>query len=147
MANWQSYLDKILDEARSKGIYDPTAVAHRPLDISDDSMVPEHDRMAYHLLKSNGFAPPFIEERQRLIDEAQRLYRERDMLVQRWPRLSITQQRAERHTLSMRVVDVWRRTLDYNLQAPLALQIPGIRSEYELRELVVGQSNTDHTPS
>jgi hypothetical protein len=145
MAHWKSYIDKILEEARAKGIYDPTTVAKRALDIADDSLVPEHDRMAYHLLKSNGFAPPFIEERQRLSEDAQRLFAERDALKMRWAHLNPTQQRAALATCKARFVDLWRRTLDYNLQAPLALQIPGIRLEFELREFVIAHPDSDTT--
>lgn len=146
MAHWKSYIDKILEEARAKGIYDPTTVAKRALDIVDDRLVPEHDRLAYHLLKSNGFAPPFIEERLRLCVDAQHLFAERDALQSRWANLSSAQQRAALTTCKARFVDLWRRTLDYNLQAPLALQIPGIRPEYELREFVIAPPNSESTP-
>jgi len=61
MSNRKSLIDQILDAARASGIYNPTPHAPRPLDLGDDSLVPAQDRLAYHLLKSNGFAPPFIE--------------------------------------------------------------------------------------
>lgn len=140
MSDRKSLIDKLLDEARKRGIYDPTATATRPLDIVDDGMVPEQDRMAYHLLKSNGFAPPFIEERLRLRDDATQLYAERDALHARWPTLTPALQQRQRTMLHQRFTDLWRRTLEYNLQAPPALHIEGIRVEYELRMLVVGHA-------
>jgi len=138
MSDRKSLIDKILDEARKKGIYNPTDGAARPLDIIDDSLVPEQDRMGYHLLKSNGFAPPFIEERNRLREDASRLFAERDALQVRWNQLSPQQQQLQHTALRQRFIDLWRRTLDYNLQAPASLHIDGIRVEYELRALVVG---------
>ncbi len=140
MSDRKSLIDKILDEARKQGIYNPTVGAARPLDIIDDSMVPEQDRMGYHLLKSNGFAPPFIEERNRLREDARQLLAERDALQMRWNQLSYLQQQQQRTVLRNRFTDLWRRTLDYNLQAPASLHIDGIRVEYELRVLVVGHA-------
>lgn len=140
MSDRKSLIDTLLDEARKRGIYDPTATATRPLDIVDDGMVPEQDRMAYHLLKSNGFAPPFIEERLRLRDDATQLYTERDALYARWSTLTPVLQKRQRTMLHQRFTDLWRRTLEYNLQAPSALHIEGIRVEYELRMLVVGHA-------
>lgn len=136
MFHWKTYIDKILEEARAKGLYNPTQAVSRPLEIEDDSNVPEGDRMAYHLLKSNGFAPPFIEERNRLLADKQVLFTDRDALQARWDSLSIERQRDALTKLRTRFVDVWRRTLDYNLQAPLALQIDGIRIDFELRDFV-----------
>jgi DnaJ family protein C protein 28 len=140
MSDRKSLIDKILDEARKKGIYNPTDGAARPLDISDDSMVPEQDRMGYHLLKSNGFAPPFIEERNRLREDARQLLADRDALQARWQQLSPPQQQQQRTVLRNRFIDLWRRTLDYNLQAPASLHIDGIRVEYELSVLDVGHA-------
>ncbi len=141
MFHWKTYIDKILEEARAKGLYNPTHAVNRPLEIADDSNVPEGDRMAYHLLKSNGFAPPFIEERNRLIADKHTLFADRDALHARWDSLSLDRQRDALTKLRARFVDIWRRTLDYNLQAPLALQIDGIRIDYELRDLVLKSLN------
>lgn len=140
--SWKSHIDKILEEARAKGIYDPTHGASRPLDISDDSLVPAQDRLAYHLLKSNGFAPPFIEERQRLIADARSLFADRDALYARWMGLSPRRKHETLTQLKARFVDVWRRTLDYNLQAPSALHIEGIRVEFELRMFVMSHDSS-----
>ena len=80
MSNRKSLIDQILEAASARGIYNPTAHAPRPLDIPDDSLVPAQDRLAYHLLKSNGFAPPFIEERTLLLSDYATLMQERDAL-------------------------------------------------------------------
>ena len=96
--------------------------------------------MAYHLLKSNGFAPPFIEERTLLLADFATLSQERDALLQRWAQLTAVRQTQALQQLRTRLHDLWRRTLDYNLQAPPALQIGGVRVDYELRDFVENTS-------
>ena len=140
MSNRKSLIDQILEAASARGIYNPTAHAPRPLDIPDDSLVPAQDRMAYHLLKSNGFAPPFIEERTLLLADFATLSQERDALLQRWAQLSALRQTQALQQLRTRLHDLWRRTLDFNLQAPPALQIGGVRVDYELRDFAENTS-------
>ncbi len=140
MSNRKSLIDQILEAASARGIYNPTAHAPRPLDIPDDSFVPAQDRLAYHLLKSNGFAPPFIEERTLLLSDYATLMQERDDLLQRWAQLSVARQTQALQQLRTRLHDLWRRTRDFNLQAPAALQIGGVRVDYELRDFVENAS-------
>jgi hypothetical protein len=51
---------KIL-EAVSRGELDELPGAGRPLDLDDDSLVPEDLRLAYRILKNAGFVPPEVE--------------------------------------------------------------------------------------
>jgi hypothetical protein len=136
MSNRKSLIDQILEAASARGIYNPTPHAPGPIDIPDDSFVPPQDRLAYHLLKSNGFAPPFIEERTLLLTDYATLVQERDALLQRWPQLTVTRQTQTLQQLRTRWHELWRRTRDFNLQAPPALQIAGVRVDYELRDFV-----------
>ena len=133
MSNRKSLIDQILDAARASGIYNPTPHAPRPLDLGDDSLVPAQDRLAYHLLKSNGFAPPFIEERALLLSEYATLCDAREALLQRWSQLTPPRQTTALQQLKAQFTALWRRTLDFNLQAPPGLQIAGIRVDFELR--------------
>ena len=134
MSNRKSLIDQILEAASARGIYNPTPHAPRPLDLPDDSLVPAQDRLAYQLLKSNGFAPPFIEERTLLLSDYATLMQERDALLQRWAQLSAVRQTHALQQLRTRWHELWRRTRDYNLYAPSALQIGGVRVDYELRD-------------
>jgi hypothetical protein len=136
MSNRKSLIDQILEAASARGIYNPTPHVPRPIDIPDDSFVPPQDRLAYHLLKSNGFAPPFIEERTLLLTDYATLVQERDALLQRWPQLTVMRQTQALQQLRTRWHELGRRTLDFNLQAPPALQIAGVRVDYELRDFV-----------
>lgn len=132
VSNRKSLIDQILEAASARGIYNPTPHAPRPLEMPDDSLVPAQDRLAYHLLKSNGFAPPFIEERTLLLTDHATLVQDRDALLQRWPQLPATRQTQALQQLRTRLHELWRRTRDYNLQAPPSLQIVGVRVDYEL---------------
>lgn len=109
----------------------------RPLDLDDDALVPPEDRAGYRMLKSNGFAPPFIEERVQLLQDHARIRQERAQLLQVWSTLSDERKRERRTHLQRQYEDVWRRTSDFNLQAPLALHVEGVRVEYELRDFVI----------
>jgi hypothetical protein len=134
MSNRKSLIDQILEAASARGIYNPTPHAPGPIDIPDDSLVPAQDRLAYHLLKSNGFAPPFIEERTLLLADFATLTQARDALLAQWPQLTVMRQTQSLQQLRTRLHELWRRTRDYNLQAPPALQIGGVRVDYELRD-------------
>ncbi|MBM4412821.1 MAG: DUF1992 domain-containing protein [Chloroflexi bacterium] len=137
MTERKSLIDLLLEEAKKRGIYHPTQKVERPLDLEDDALVPPEDRAGYRMLKSNGFAPPFIEERVQLLQDQARIRQERNQLLEVWPTLSDARKRERRAHLHKQYEDVWRRTLDFNLQAPLALHVEGVRVEYELRDFVI----------
>ncbi|MFZ9857986.1 MAG: hypothetical protein ACO3F2_06595 [Roseiflexaceae bacterium] len=128
----------LLDEAKKRGIYQPNQSSNHMIDLEDDALVPPEDRVGYRLLKSNGFAPPFIEERTHLLQDHVQIRQEREQLLTVWPTLSKERQLERITVLRTRYMDVWRRTMDFNLQAPLALHIEGVRVDYELRDFIIG---------
>lgn len=137
MSQRKSLIDQLLDEAQKRGLYNPHNKSERHLDLGDDTNVPESDRLGYHLLKSNGFTPPFIMERQHLISDRDALAQRRDQLVARWGVLSRAQRLKEYDALQQQYTELWRRVMDYNLMAPLALHLEGIRIAIELRDLSI----------
>lgn len=58
-------LDAIAEQrilrARDAGEFDALPGAGKPLEMDDDSMVPEQLRVAYRILKNAGFVPPEVE--------------------------------------------------------------------------------------
>jgi len=50
-------------EAMRAGAFDHLPGAGRPLDLDDDSLIPEEARMAYRILRNAGFVPVEIEAR------------------------------------------------------------------------------------
>lgn len=56
-----------IQEAQERGEFDNLPGRGRPLELEDDSMVPEDLRMAYKVLKNAGFVPPEITERKEML--------------------------------------------------------------------------------
>lgn len=137
MTERKSLIDILLDEAKKRGIYQPNKAGEQPLDLDDDALIPPEDRIGYHLLKSNGFAPPFIEERSQLLHDHAQIRQERDQLLSVWSTLSLERKQERRTALHQKYTDIWRRTLEFNLQAPLSLHIEGVRVAYELRDFII----------
>jgi hypothetical protein len=54
--------------AMERGEFDDLPGEGRPLDLSDDRLVPEGLRMAYRLLKNAGFIPPELEAQKEIRD-------------------------------------------------------------------------------
>lgn len=52
-----------IQEALDNGEFDDLPGAGKPLELDDDSLVPEELRAAYRLLKNSGFLPPELELR------------------------------------------------------------------------------------
>jgi DnaJ family protein C protein 28 len=57
-------IDEIIQQAMREGAFDNLPGKGKPLDLGDDANVDPEWKMAYHLLKQNGFVPEFIEQRQ-----------------------------------------------------------------------------------
>jgi hypothetical protein len=70
---WKLIAERKIQEAIEEGAFDDLEGAGEPLDLSEDPFVDPADRMAYRLLKNNGFAPDWIEEAKELEAEARRL--------------------------------------------------------------------------
>ncbi len=135
MTNHMQLIDQLLDEARKKGLYNPDIPGERALEFADTTHVHPDDRVAYQLLYSNGFAPPFIEERSQLLHERIDLNQLVVLVRQRYSGLDAIQKQTVLSEMRRKLTDLWRRTLDYNLIAPTVLQIDGIRVEYELTRM------------
>ena len=54
--------------AMERGEFDDLPGQGRPLDLSEDPLVPEELRMAYRLLKNAGFIPPELEAQKEIRD-------------------------------------------------------------------------------
>jgi hypothetical protein len=65
-------LDKIAEarirEAVERGEFDHLPGAGEPLELDDDSQVPEELRTAYRLLKNSGYLPPELQLRREILD-------------------------------------------------------------------------------
>ncbi len=57
-------IDEIIQQAMQEGAFDNLAGKGKPLNLDENPFLDQEWQLAYHLLKQNGFAPDFIEQRQ-----------------------------------------------------------------------------------
>lgn len=57
----EDIFERKLQEARERGEFQDKSGAGR-IDFGDDDGVPDDERLAYHLMRQNGYAPSWIEE-------------------------------------------------------------------------------------
>ena len=57
---YQDYIEELIQEAQERGEFANLPGTGKPLEL-DDNPYAGDKTMAYHILKSNGFAPPEIE--------------------------------------------------------------------------------------
>jgi hypothetical protein len=72
---WNRIAERKWQEAQASGGLDHLAGAGRPLQMEDDSNVPEEWRLAFHVLRGAGWAPEWAEaarQAQASVDEAGR---------------------------------------------------------------------------
>ena len=117
MDHWEFVADRKIREAIDAGQFDNLPRHGKPIPLDCDPLEDPSLRMAHHLLRVNGFAPPWIEEANDIDQEIARL------------RLDVAKARswhAAGHPgwLSLlagwreRVVELNRRILTYNLKSP-----------------------------
>ncbi len=61
MAGFQKIIEKRIREAQEKGEFDNLPGSGRPLEIEDDSNVPDDLRLAYKILKNADCLPPELQ--------------------------------------------------------------------------------------
>ncbi|MFP4168461.1 MAG: DnaJ family domain-containing protein [Desulfonatronovibrionaceae bacterium] len=64
------FIEKIAEEkireAERQGEFKDLPGAGKPLDLEDDSMIPEQLRMSYKILKNSGFVPPEVADKKEI---------------------------------------------------------------------------------
>ena len=63
MDGWDAIIEAKIQQAQRAGVFDNLPGAGRPLDLTEDELVPEDLRMAYRILRNAGCVPAEIEER------------------------------------------------------------------------------------
>lgn len=58
--------ERRIQEAQKEGAFDHLPGEGRPLDLEDDSAVPQELRMAYKVLKNAGYLPPELADRKEI---------------------------------------------------------------------------------
>lgn len=101
-------IDEIIQDAMRKGQFDNLPGAGERLKLDDDLLVPSEQRLAYKLLRDNGYAPDWMAE-------GQSLDATRDQLIRDLRRANGSQQIA---ALREQAAKYNRQVLNYNLKVP-----------------------------
>lgn len=113
-----SLAEQRIQEAMERGEFENLQGMGRPLDLNDDLFVPEELRMAYRLLRNNGYAPLWIEIRKELRMDEERLRRFQEQTRKRWHAMSSAERGIAQSWVRTMVQDLNSRILSYNLSAP-----------------------------
>lgn len=118
LRNFQSVIDRRIADAEANGLFKDLPGAGKPLDLDDDSLVPEEDRAAYRMLKNGGFAPPWIELQKSIFEEQAKLATWLERANRRWSSAGPLEQQRLRAEYQGRITDLNRMITNYNLSAP-----------------------------
>lgn len=102
--------------AVEKGEFDNLPGAGKPFRWEDDTHTPQEKRLAYALLKKNGFSLPWIEEGREIRDRIDRFRRE---LARRLSADALTAGTAPFRSLQDELHQLNKTILDYNRSVPL----------------------------
>jgi DnaJ family protein C protein 28 len=133
---YQSVIDQIINKAHADGLMDNLPGQGQPLNLDDDALVPDEYRLGHRMLKSSGFAPPWIEARRDIDQERADVDSWLKDANRRWPRLAAPARAALKVGYRRKLDDLQRMIMNYNLKAPPgAPQIEGLRMAEELGKL------------
>ncbi len=103
--NFKHLVERLLREAQERGDFTRLPRMGR-IELDDDALVPEDERLAVHVLKSNDMAPAWIEEDKAL---RERLAQGRAALRHAWERYQHALQHAQTYTERSRAEQDWQR--------------------------------------
>jgi hypothetical protein len=133
---YESLIDQIMNKAQADGLMDNLPGQGQPLQLDDDALVPEEYRLGNRLLKSSGFAPPWIEAQREIDQERAKLDGWLKDAKRRQPQLDPPARAALKLAYRHKLDDLQRLITHYNLQVPPgAPHLAGLRMADELAKL------------
>jgi hypothetical protein len=142
--NYESLVDRRIADAMAAGEFANLAGAGKPQRTDDDTLVPDDQRAGFRLLKSNGFAPPWIEARAEIDEERGKLAAWLTSSNARWRYLDNTGRARLQAEYRRRLDTIQRMIINYNLTTPAAAgQLAGLRIADELARLGAGHDTAD----
>jgi DnaJ homolog subfamily C member 28 len=133
---YHSAIDQQIAAAQEKGAFTNLPGQGKPLERDDDIFVPDELRVGYKMLKSAGFAPPWIEQQKEITEERAKLAKWLDSANARWRHAAPAERARLEGIYREKLVHLNRIILNYNLSVPQTVgQIPGIRIEDEFAKL------------
>lgn len=133
---YQSIVDQRIAAAEAAGMFNDLPGSGKPINLDDDSHVPEEDRAAYRMLKNAGFAPPWIELQKRIRAEQSNLAAWLEHTNHSWQARQPLEQQDLYEEYRRRLVELNRMIIHYNLSVPPAAgQMATLRLPDELARL------------
>jgi hypothetical protein len=131
-----SLIDQIMAKAQADGLMDNLPGQGQPLKLDDDAMVPAEYRLGYRMLKTSGFAPPWIEARREIDQERVQIANWLNDAQRRWPYLATPARAALQVAYRRKLDDLQRTIMNFNLKAPPGVgHVEGLRMADELGKL------------
>lgn len=133
---YMGIVDQKIAEAEAQGAFRNLPGSGKPLQLDDDSLVPEEDRVAFRILKNAGYAPPWIELQKRIFEDQAAIEKWLQTAQQRWLTANKQQRELLRNDYRDRLRDLAKLIDYYNLIIPKGMrQMPGVRVLEELKKL------------
>lgn len=107
--------DEIIRRAMQEGAFDNLPGKGKPLDLGENPHEPEEMRLAYRMLRSNGYSLPWLEMRKE-IEET--LEKAREEARDAWQRGDKRWWDAQLVIFQQRIEALNKQIFQYNLQAP-----------------------------
>jgi len=148
-SNWQNWIDKTIQEAYARGLFDNLGGKGRPIKWDDESLVDEEWAVAFRLMREHGFAPEWIELHKEIEAE---LKKAREAVRQAWQwrqerlvgareserRYVENEWRRARSAFTATVAELNTKIANFNLIVPIAnLQKPKLSVADELAALAI----------
>ena len=134
--NHHTLLDQIIGKAQAEGLFDNLPGQGQPLQLDADELVPAEDWLGYRMLKTAGFAPPWMEARRAIDEERARVTTWLDDARRRWPHQTPAARAGLQVAYKRKLTDLQRLITNFNLTAPPGVaHIEGLRMPEELAKL------------
>lgn len=118
---YQSMIDQQFVQAEAAGQFANLPGQGQPLDLGDDSHVPDDDRLGYRMLKNGGFSLPWIEALRDIDDERRRIDGWLSHANDRWPHLDAGGRAKLQAEFHAKLEALRSQLLTYNLRAPASV--------------------------
>lgn len=108
-------IEEIIQRAMAEGAFDHLKGKGQPLSLEINPNVDPEWELAFHILKENGFAPAFIEERQAIERQISALRQTLEAAAAGSPQVWSPALRAE---FEAQIAEINKRIRNYNLSVP-----------------------------
>lgn len=122
---FQGIIDQQIAEAQQAGLFDNLPGSGKPLDLGDESGVPNEERAGFRMLKHAGFAPPWIELQKEIRERQEQLDAWARRVNTRWASIGTFEREQILSDQQQRIAELNKLITSYNLSAPpVAGQLP-----------------------